>query len=62
MYIVVGAVTSVAVLVDTAFSLLVLVPALSQVTAGIDDSLDDRVFNTVNFSQFVTNTTYATLL
>ena len=53
-----GVATSAAVLVATAFSLIVLVPALCQVTAGIDDSLDSRVLNAVNFSKYATNTTY----
>ena len=54
----VGVVTSAAVLVATAFSLLVLVPAVVQVTADIDDTLDLRVRNTVNFSKFAANGTY----
>jgi len=58
LYIVVGVATSVAVLVATAFSLLVLVPTLSQVTAGVDDSLDARILSTVNFSKYATNRTY----
>jgi len=54
----VGVVTSAAVLVATAFSLLVLVPALVQVTADIDDdTLDLRVLSTVNFSKFAANET-----
>lgn len=58
MYIAVGVAASVAVLIATAFSLFVLVPALSQVTVGIDDSLDNRVLNAINFSKYDTNTTY----
>jgi len=58
LYIVVGVATSVAVLIACAFSLLVLVPTLSQVTAGVDDSLDSRVHNAVNFSKYATNETY----
>jgi len=58
LYIVVGVATSVAVLIACAFSLLVLVPTLSQVTAGVDDSLDSRVRNAVNFSKYATNETY----
>lgn len=57
LYIVVGVATSVAVLIACAFSLLVLVPTLSQVTAGVDDSLDSRVRNAVNFSKYATNET-----
>jgi len=58
LYIAVGVATSASVLVATAFSLIVLVPVLSRVTAGIDDSLDDRVLSAVNFSKFATNKTY----
>jgi len=58
LYIAVGAVTSVAVLVAIAFSLLVLVPAVIQLTVGIDDSLDVRVLNATSFSKFANNKTY----
>jgi len=58
LYIAVGAATSVAVLVATAFSLLVLVPTLSQVTAGVDNQLDARVLSAVSFSKYATNSTY----
>ena len=58
LYIAVGVATSVAVLVASAFSLQVLVPALSQVTGGIDASLDTRVLNAVNFSKYNANETY----
>ena len=58
LYIAVGTVTSVAVLVAIAFSLLVLVPAVIQLAVGIDDSLDARVLNATSFSKFATNKTY----
>jgi len=57
LYISVGVATSVAVLIAIAFSLLVLVPALSQVTAGIGDSLDSRVLGAVSFSKYAANET-----
>jgi len=59
LYIMLGVVISVAVLIAIAFSLIVLVPTLCQVTARVDDSLDSRVLNAVNFSKYATNETYA---
>ena len=62
LYIAVGVVTSVAVPIAMAFSLLVLVPALSQLTAGIDHSLDTRVLGAVSFSKYDANDTYVYVL
>ena len=58
LYVAVGVATSVAVLIAVAFSLLVLVPALSQLTAAsVDDSLDSRVLSAVSFSKYADNET-----
>jgi len=62
LYIAVGVVTSVAVVIAMAFSLLVLVPALSQLTAGIDHSLDTRVLGAISFSKYDANDTYVYVL